>query len=486
MNDTDHGEDAGAGMTAGMRRAITDVIAEHDYRKLTHNETAERIMDVIKARRAHPAPASAAIVHRTDSAAKGPIAVATMPASFSAADALRLIAAGSRPGTAEDDDGHGQPDDVYFTAEDMQEIARAALSGQPASADKKEQGGEAERLRALLEEARSVLVLFDHDDVQPVVDKIVAALASPKPSAPLQREDAPPYDPNHHYPTEAENRAWDTGYAQGRNSVIDELASPKPDETALVTGNDAVQPVASAIREWLRSKHLHAFGWNEIEDLARTTVAAAKNWKKPAPAEFPKLDPTRLMENVGAAAVPEGAYDLVKATADACRGMDDRTRDKAVAAINAVPEGAGDGEAVAKAIGYMEHRRACPWMQDGDACTCGMLDARAALAAAKGTMGHLQRMGATADSLPVDEAASADMDRVVAEHWRKARGAGGGAGWIACSERMPEEYRTVIVDGGIATWQGGSLWLSQMPGSVDREIQWPVTRWMPLPEGPKA
>ncbi len=59
-----------------------------------------------------------------------------------------------------------------------------------------------------------------------------------------------------------------------------------------------------------------------------------------------------------------------------------------------------------------------------------------------------------------------------------------GTGWVACSERMPEEYVIVLVVGGLAAWQGGTRWDSMMPHCTGRTIQWPVTHWMPLPTSP--
>lgn len=61
--------------------------------------------------------------------------------------------------------------------------------------------------------------------------------------------------------------------------------------------------------------------------------------------------------------------------------------------------------------------------------------------------------------------------------------------WIACSDALPEDGKTVIVPGGIGVYKsqgawGEPTWMSRMPDSVDREIQWPVTHWMPLPDPP--
>lgn len=57
--------------------------------------------------------------------------------------------------------------------------------------------------------------------------------------------------------------------------------------------------------------------------------------------------------------------------------------------------------------------------------------------------------------------------------------------WVRCSERLPEEGRTVLVDGGIAR-RIGSGWVTGMEEPMfTRWIQWDVTHWMPLPAAPK-
>jgi len=56
--------------------------------------------------------------------------------------------------------------------------------------------------------------------------------------------------------------------------------------------------------------------------------------------------------------------------------------------------------------------------------------------------------------------------------------------WIRVKDRLPDIDVTVLVDGGIAKWNGES-WYSltgcEYPG---RPIHWEVTHWMPLPEPP--
>lgn len=57
--------------------------------------------------------------------------------------------------------------------------------------------------------------------------------------------------------------------------------------------------------------------------------------------------------------------------------------------------------------------------------------------------------------------------------------------WIECSERMPEEQTTVLVDGGIGYWNGEqwrSLTQQPYPGRI---IEWEVTHWLPLPPSPE-
>lgn len=44
---------------------------------------------------------------------------------------------------------------------------------------------------------------------------------------------------------------------------------------------------------------------------------------------------------------------------------------------------------------------------------------------------------------------------------------------------MPEPFTWVLVDGGVAIWDGTN-WLSQMASSVNRKIEWEVKWWTPL------
>lgn len=56
------------------------------------------------------------------------------------------------------------------------------------------------------------------------------------------------------------------------------------------------------------------------------------------------------------------------------------------------------------------------------------------------------------------------------------------ANWVSCSDRLPEPFVIVIVNGGVALYTG-SRWHTvtccNWPG---RPIGWEVTHWMPLPE----
>ena len=56
--------------------------------------------------------------------------------------------------------------------------------------------------------------------------------------------------------------------------------------------------------------------------------------------------------------------------------------------------------------------------------------------------------------------------------------------WIPVSERLPEEGKLVIVDGGVAIREYGK-WYSQTGDDTGRRIEWPVTHWRPLPAPPK-
>lgn len=57
--------------------------------------------------------------------------------------------------------------------------------------------------------------------------------------------------------------------------------------------------------------------------------------------------------------------------------------------------------------------------------------------------------------------------------------------WISVKDRLPADWTTVIVEGGIAQHRKGewySLTGRAFPGDL---ITWTVTHWMPLPNPPK-
>ncbi len=56
------------------------------------------------------------------------------------------------------------------------------------------------------------------------------------------------------------------------------------------------------------------------------------------------------------------------------------------------------------------------------------------------------------------------------------------SGWVLCSERMPPTGCSVIVDGGIAYFDGID-WRTLMDAS-HRKIEWKVTHWQPVPKLP--
>jgi hypothetical protein len=58
------------------------------------------------------------------------------------------------------------------------------------------------------------------------------------------------------------------------------------------------------------------------------------------------------------------------------------------------------------------------------------------------------------------------------------------AGWVAVSERLPEKWKHVLVDGGTAYVDTGGEW--RTTNGTQRLIEWPVTHWMPLPSPPKV
>ena len=58
--------------------------------------------------------------------------------------------------------------------------------------------------------------------------------------------------------------------------------------------------------------------------------------------------------------------------------------------------------------------------------------------------------------------------------------------WISVEDRLPFDYTTVLIRGGCARYCSETeLWYSEMGNAYNREIQWEVTHWMPLPEPPK-
>jgi len=52
--------------------------------------------------------------------------------------------------------------------------------------------------------------------------------------------------------------------------------------------------------------------------------------------------------------------------------------------------------------------------------------------------------------------------------------------WIPVSERLPEEYITVMVAGGIARYVDGVWWTGMEEPLYQREIKWEVTHWKPI------
>ncbi len=49
---------------------------------------------------------------------------------------------------------------------------------------------------------------------------------------------------------------------------------------------------------------------------------------------------------------------------------------------------------------------------------------------------------------------------------------------VLTKDRFPKEYETVIVDGGIAMWNG-TIWTTRT-GTTGIPIAWPVLWWTPL------
>lgn len=57
--------------------------------------------------------------------------------------------------------------------------------------------------------------------------------------------------------------------------------------------------------------------------------------------------------------------------------------------------------------------------------------------------------------------------------------------WIRTSEKMPEPYRTVLVDAGLAVWTGEE-WISETGKDSGRTITWGVLYWSRLITAPYA
>lgn len=54
--------------------------------------------------------------------------------------------------------------------------------------------------------------------------------------------------------------------------------------------------------------------------------------------------------------------------------------------------------------------------------------------------------------------------------------------WVSVDERLPEVWETVLVEGGLARYKDG-FWYSIL--DANRQIQWEVSHWMPLPKPPE-
>jgi hypothetical protein len=58
-------------------------------------------------------------------------------------------------------------------------------------------------------------------------------------------------------------------------------------------------------------------------------------------------------------------------------------------------------------------------------------------------------------------------------------------GWISVEDRLPEEYRNVLVAGGVAYIKDDRWWSIMGAIYPGRPITWEVTYWHPLPEPPE-
>ncbi len=58
--------------------------------------------------------------------------------------------------------------------------------------------------------------------------------------------------------------------------------------------------------------------------------------------------------------------------------------------------------------------------------------------------------------------------------------------WISVEDKLPEEFITVIVPGGIAQYRGKNWYTGMEEPLFFRQIMWEVTYWMPLPNAPLA